>query len=246
MTTFDTDQDIRIDTQTVAAGWASSPLGQPDGDLGLDFTEAAPAVAPTEAIAPEAIAPEAIAPEAEERRPVSRHAILAAALALGVGAGAAITLMAVDFTPDGPTVIEPGAGSTPGHAVVITNTGEAPTSAAPAPAPANVPELFEVSTPPAAPSGPTVDVPAPSQPAPPADAGQPAEPPQDAPQDGPQDGPQDNLPPIPPHPPLPPTGPDDVVNPGPPAPPTSDIPDVKLPPPPMWDPAPSDDLPISN
>jgi hypothetical protein len=120
-TTFDTEQS----TQTVAAAWASSPLGEPDHEVGYGFSDDTVAALTT----------------AEELRPVRKNAIVALALAAGIGAGAAFGLYFADFTPDQPTIAVP-ASTSPEHAVVITETGQpavdevldvlAPTTVAPA------------------------------------------------------------------------------------------------------------------
>lgn len=157
MTTFDTDPN----TQTVAAGWSSSPLGNPDHDFFLaDLDPADPATA---------TAPAPVA-EGDRRRPPARHAIVAAALACGIGGGAALALSFADFRPDEPTVATPSISS-PQPAVVITPHSTvlppAPVATAP-PAVAPAPSTAEVATPPAAaPAESTVvEVPTPQAPAP--------------------------------------------------------------------------------
>jgi hypothetical protein len=160
-TTYETDSntqtvsagyDIEPHTQTVqtvATAWASSPLGQleyPEYEVGSGF------------------APEPVS-DSEDRRPVAKHAVVALALAGGIGAGAALGLMFVDFTP-APRAVEPGVSS-PGHAVVVTETGQE-TAPAIATAPANAPSLPDVGTPPAGTAGGTtvVEIPLPDNPPP--------------------------------------------------------------------------------
>lgn len=63
-TSFDTDPN----TQTVAAAWASSPLGQPEREVRYGFATAEPT-------------------ESEDQKSPAKRAILAAALASGVQTG---------------------------------------------------------------------------------------------------------------------------------------------------------------
>ena len=103
-----------------------------------------------------------------ERRPVTRHAIVAGALACGIAAGGALGLMLVDFSPDRSD------DWAPGPAVVVTPdvgsaTGSAPTARQALP-PAPAPRQVDVISRPAAPAGGSVvvdvprDVPAPADP----------------------------------------------------------------------------------
>ncbi len=143
MTTFDTDPN----TQTVAAAWASSELGQPEREARYGF------------------APETVT-ETDGAKPVAKHAVLAAAVGCGIAGGAALALMLFDSTPAGQTVVVPGAGTSPQHAVVVSESGQAPppkpveparapapaavapTPAAVAPTPAKGPSTPGVGTPP--------------------------------------------------------------------------------------------------
>lgn len=87
-TNFDTDPN----TQTVAAAWASSPLGQPEREVRFGFAP----TGPTEAVAD------------DEPRPDRKKAILAAALGAGVIAGSGIGVMLFDYTDSAqPTVVVP-------------------------------------------------------------------------------------------------------------------------------------------
>ena len=108
MTTYyDTDPK----TQTIAAAWASSELGQPDQEVGFDTT------GPTE-----------LATTSEEE-PTARRVMVATGLGCGIAAGAllGVMLFANTGSPQ-PTVVAPG--PTPEHAVVV-----GPSTAAPAPKP---------------------------------------------------------------------------------------------------------------
>jgi len=88
-TNFDTDPN----TQTIAAAWASSPLGDPvSGPTDLWET-----TGPTEAVAP-----------TDHPQPGAKRAILAAALASGVIGGAAFGVMLFDYTDSAqPTIVVP-------------------------------------------------------------------------------------------------------------------------------------------
>jgi hypothetical protein len=154
-TTYDADPN----TQTIAAAWASSPLGQPERELRYGFATAEPA-------------------ELDEPKSPAKRAILAAALAAGVIGGAVLGVTLFDFGDSSqPMVIEKGA--VPGHAVVVGPNGTAPApstqvvpeqKAAPsviAPAPQRGPSPVDLATPPVAPpSEPpvVVDVPNPDYP----------------------------------------------------------------------------------
>jgi hypothetical protein len=154
-TTYDADPN----TQTIAAAWASSPLGQPEREVRYGFATAEPA-------------------ESDEPKSPAKRAILAAALASGVIGGAVLGVALFDFGDSShPTVVEQG--SVPGHAVVVGPNGIAPApsaqvvpeqKAAPsiaAPAPQRGPSPVDVATPPVAPpSEPpvVVDVPNPDYP----------------------------------------------------------------------------------
>jgi hypothetical protein len=134
-------------TQTVAAAWASSPLGFPDGDVAGDFT-----AEPDTGHGPEVR--------------VTRHAVLTGVLAFAIAAGTAVGLMCFDTTPDGPPVVVPGYTSPP-PAVVVTPGAQSPTASAPAPSqvaavPAAAGGSVVINIPADAPTPP--DVPAPAEP----------------------------------------------------------------------------------
>lgn len=95
-TVYDTDPN----THTIAAAWSSSPLGDPETGPtelweSLDHAEeCAPAAKPTSIV---------------------RHAALVAALACGIGAGAAFGLAVFDSTDSAPpTVVVPGVSAPDG------------------------------------------------------------------------------------------------------------------------------------
>jgi hypothetical protein len=218
-TTYDTDPN----TQTIAAAWASSELGQPDHEVGFDTT------GPTE-----------LATTSEEE-PTARRVMVATGLACGIAAGAllGVMLFANTGSPQ-PTVVAPG--PTPEHAVVVgpstaapppkpvvSEQSTAPTVELPAPrispAPPVSPSTSDVATPPPAARDDTtvvVDIPIPDFPPPP---------------EKPQQ--QDPEPPKPADP-----------DPEPPKPPVLIDPNFKLPEPPKPDPKPVPptflpDLPLS-
>ena len=138
-TTYDTDStesvstayyDTDPNTHTVAAAWASSPLGEPDGEVRYGFA-ATGAGEPDVAV--------------HEPTPLATRAMLVAALVSGIVGGA--TLGAVLFgyaDPAQPTVVVPGSGAAqtvPSNAVVATpSSPPAPPKpdAVPAPAPKTV------------------------------------------------------------------------------------------------------------
>lgn len=148
-TTYETDPN----TQTIAAAWASSPLGQPDREVGYGFATADP----TEPDAPTEIA--AAARPVETTFPAKR-AILAAAAASGVIGVAAIGVMLFDFSnAPQPANVAPGSShqnavvisSSPAPApkqVVVPQQKTAPNVVVPAPKPA--PGTSAVATPPVA------------------------------------------------------------------------------------------------
>lgn len=154
MTTFDTDPD----TQTVAAAWASSELGQPDLHTHYGF-------------------PPGPTTDADAMRPMRKHAVLSVALACGIGAGAAVGLTIFKFDPDRSTVVVPGVGTNP--TTEVAPNQQPPWPSAPAPtsvAPTHRSTTPDVATPPAsghggapivvsAPSGPQPQNPAPQNPA---------------------------------------------------------------------------------
>jgi len=206
-TTYDADPN----TQTVAAAWASSPLGQPEREVRYGFAADMPV-------------------QSDEPKSPAKRAILAAALAAGVVGGAVLGVALFDFGDSSlPTVVEKAPA--PGHAVVVQPSIPAPMptqilpqeKAAPtavAPAPRREPNSAAVATPPVA--------------LPPV-----AAPPVAAPPVAPQvdttvviDVPLPNFPPLPPKPEDPDPEP---PNPGPPVPPDLDF---KLPDPPKPDPKP--------
>ncbi|MCT7659431.1 hypothetical protein [Mycobacterium deserti] len=98
-TSYDTESNI----QTVAAAWASSPLGQPEDDAryGFGFAGSPPRDQNERAA------------EADDPPRAVKHAVLAAALACGIGVGSAVALTFSDFDR---SAIVPG----PTPAVVIT------------------------------------------------------------------------------------------------------------------------------
>lgn len=173
-TSYDTDPN----TQTVAAAWASSPLGQPDHDGGFGVTERAEYVTST------------ADPAADERRPVFKHAIVALALA-GIAVGAALGLTFADFTSDQQTVVVPDTTS-PRPAAIVNPSVQTPSptvagqgAAAPAPVASAIPiapTTATLGTPPASTVGdPTevADAPVPADPSPAAEtpaAEEPADP----------------------------------------------------------------------
>jgi hypothetical protein len=215
-TTYDADPN----TQTIAAAWASSPLGQPERELRYGFATAEPA-------------------ELDEPKSPAKRAILAAALAAGVIGGAVLGVTLFDFGDSSqPMVIEKGA--VPGHAVVVGPNGTAPApstqvvpeqKAAPsviAPAPQRGPSPVDLATPPVAP---------PSEPPVVVDVPNPDYPPLPPKPEDPQPEPPNPVPPVPddldlklPEPPKPDPKPDPK--------PVPDDLDLKLPEPPKPDPKP--------
>ncbi|MEO3757421.1 hypothetical protein ABGB19_03900 [Mycobacterium sp. B14F4] len=190
-----THLDTQSQTATVAAAWAASPLGQPGQD---------------EYVADERIIEEPV----DERSPVARHALLATALAVGVGAGTAVALMLFDAGPAQETVVVPG--TAPEHAVLVTDSAAPTTSVAPA----HDRRGLDVNTPPAvAPHEQTVVVNTapPAQPPAPAQHPTPEQP--SAPEEPSGEDPQE-----PPQPPPPPVV-DDFKLPEPPAPEPDPLPD---------------------
>ena len=86
-TTYDTDPN----TQTIAAAWASSELGQPDHEVGFDTT------GPTE-----------LATISEEE-PIARRVMVATGVGCGIAAGALLGVMLFANTGSSqPTVAAPG------------------------------------------------------------------------------------------------------------------------------------------
>jgi hypothetical protein len=213
-TTYNTDPN----TQTVASAWASSPLGQPDYEVGHGFA--------TEPVAE-------LAPQAQKSRPIGKHAVIAAALAGGIGTGAALGLLLLDFGPDQEAVVVPG--TAPAPAVVITPNVPAPQTLAPnpvtpggqrGPAEITVPRnTVTVETPPPA---------APPAPQQPADTDEQPQQPQDEqpqpPEDSQPEDPQEPQDPEPPQPPEPPVVVDDLTQPEaePDPEPPVDVPDLPL------------------
>jgi len=221
MTTFDIDPN----TQTVASAWASSSLGQPEREVRFGF-------APEPAADTEPV-------EVVTRRPVAKHAIIAAALACGIGGGTALGLMFLDFSPHQPAVTVP---ATPGHAVVVTDN---PSPSAPQHAPSTVdaPVTARVGIPPAGvPGGPAVapqpdNTPVPEQPE------NPQVPAPDAQEDPQVPAPEPPEEPKDPDPQPPEPAADDFKLPDPPKPepdpePPVVVDDFKLPPPPEPEPDP--------
>jgi hypothetical protein len=205
-TTCDTDPN----TQTIAAAWASSPLGQPDGEVRSGFATAGPT--------------EPVTARADERS--AKRVMVATGLACGIGAGALLGVMLFTSSDSSqPAVVVPAPA--PQHAVVVSSStaGPAPKhvvaeqSTAPtavAPAPRSGPSVAASPTPPAA--QPPVAIPPISTP--------------------PVASPGDttvvvNIP-IPDYPPLPPK-PEDP-DPEPPKPPVLDDPSIKQPEPPKPEP----------
>lgn len=182
---IDSDYETDANVQTVATAWASCPFGEAEDEVRYGFA------APEEPVGQ---------PDAVDTRSVARHAITVAALACGIGAGAAIGLMFFDPSTTQPMVVGPGVVASPHHAEVIGPNGlapspkaavpvqeTAPAAVAPtttvAPAIANQPSTAAVATPPVATPGETtviVDIPIPdSPPLPKGPAPEDAEPPQD-------------------------------------------------------------------
>lgn len=180
MTThYDTDPN----TQTFAAAWASSELGQPENEVRWGFADdGEPPLADDTALA-SAYDTE---PTADQRGTTSKHAVVAAAVGLAVSAAAAVGLMFFSFGPE-PTVAVPGPVSSP-----ITETA-APAPADDTAAPAARPGTggASVASRPAPERPAAQQQPAASAPAGPA-SGSPASPQDQAP---PQDGPQQQVPP---------------------------------------------------
>jgi hypothetical protein len=117
-TSYDTDPN----TQTIAAAWASSELGQPDGEVRYGFAT----TDPTESVT------------TSEEEPTARRVMVATGLACGIAAGALLGVVVFYATGSSqPTVVAPG--PTPQHAVVV-----GPSTAAPAPKPV----VSEQNTPP--------------------------------------------------------------------------------------------------
>ena len=154
---YDTDPN----TQTIAAAWASSELGQPEREVRYGFAT----TGPTESVT------------ASEEEPTARRVMVAAGLACGVAAGALLGVMLFTYNDSSePTVVAPGPA--PQHAVVVGPNTAAPTpkpvvseqSTAPTaviPAPRVQPPMADVATPPPASKGDTtvvVDVPIPDYP----------------------------------------------------------------------------------
>jgi hypothetical protein len=154
MTTYDTNPN----TQTIAAAWAFSPLGQPEREVRYGFATTGPVAA-------------------SDEQPTAKRVMLTAALSCGIAAGALVGVMFfVSADSAQPTVVAPGAA--PQHAVVVGPSTAAPApkpvvseqSTAPAPtvvnpAPRVGPSTAAVATPPVAPQGDTtvvVDVPIPA------------------------------------------------------------------------------------
>jgi hypothetical protein len=157
-----TNLDTDPNTQTVAAAWASSPLGQPEREGRFGFAPAGS----TEAFAD------------DEPRPDRKKAIVAAALTAGVIAGSGIGVMLLDYTDSGqPTVVVPRSeGRLPSAPVAPATESRTVPDNAPAPvvphqqtglAPAVPAPASDVGAPPAVTdSGPTVvvDIPIPDYP----------------------------------------------------------------------------------
>jgi hypothetical protein len=107
-TTYGTDPN----TQTVAAAWAFSPLGQPEREVRYGFAEPGTSDPIT----------------ADEEPPTAKRVMVAAGLACGIAAGALAGVMLFYSNSSQPTVVAPG--PVPQHAVVV-----GPSTAAPAPEP---------------------------------------------------------------------------------------------------------------
>ena len=160
-TTYGTDPN----TQTVAAAWAFSPLGQPEREVRYGFAEPGTSDPIT----------------ADEEPPTAKRVMVAAGLACGIAAGALAGVMLFYSNSSQPTVVAPG--PVPQHAVVVGPSTTAPApepvvserSTGPnvvAPAPKRGPGTTAVATspvapPPVAPQGGTtvvVDIPIPDYP----------------------------------------------------------------------------------
>jgi hypothetical protein len=154
------------DTETVATAWSSGPFDQPEDEVQYGIADPAEPVEH---------------PNAVDTRSVAKHVVIAATLACGIGAGAAIGLILGDPSTAQPVVVVPGLGTSPHHAEVVGPSGLAPSSKAAvpvqetapvyvaptstvAPAPTNQPNTAAVATPPVAPPGEAtvaVDIPIP-------------------------------------------------------------------------------------
>ena len=141
-TTCDTDPN----TQTIAAAWASSPLGQPEGEVPSGFATAGPT--------------EPVTARADERS--AKRVMVATGLVCGIGAGALLGVMLFTSSDSSqPAVVVPAPA--PQHAVVVSSSTAAPTPLAAQP-PVAIPPI---STPPVASAGDTtvvVNIPIPDYP----------------------------------------------------------------------------------
>ena len=141
-TTCDTDPN----TQTIAAAWASSPLGQPEGEVPSGFATAGPT--------------ERVTARADERS--AKRVMVATGLVCGIGAGALLGVMLFTSSDSSqPAVVVPAPA--PQHTVVVSSSTAAPTPLAAQP-PVAIPPI---STPPVASAGDTtvvVNIPIPDYP----------------------------------------------------------------------------------
>ena len=107
-----TTRDTDANTHTIADAWASSPLGQPEGDVRYGFatTGGGDAVVGV-----------------DQSQPLATRAPRTAALAFGLVAGAALDVVSLGYTePVQTTIVVPGSGvvqNAPSHAVVATPSG---------------------------------------------------------------------------------------------------------------------------
>ncbi|WKG03334.1 hypothetical protein [Mycolicibacterium sp. HK-90] len=159
-----TSFEIDPNTRTIAAAWASSPLGRPDHETGLGFADPG----------------EPLAEPAQNRRPVAKHAMVSLTVAGIIGAGAALGLMFGSFTPEMPTVVAPGGaspqpvvatapdvGAPPSPApetVVVPVPGDIPAPEAPAAETPQIPEPSPVPYPHPVPDDPKIEAPTPKPP----------------------------------------------------------------------------------
>jgi hypothetical protein len=165
MTTTYGTEATDANTQTIAAAWASSALGQPEREVRYGF-------APTGPI------------PVDDEPPTAKRVMIAAGLASGIAASALLGVVMFYNDTSQPAIVAPG--PSPQHAVIVGPSSAAPALApkpvvsveqsapvrvAPAPqaapTPQNAPSAAPVATPPVPTSGDTsvvVDIPLPDYP----------------------------------------------------------------------------------